>query len=72
MEVFDSFVYGSKMITEDNRIMSLRIRTFGNSASESDPVYYGVQVIDLSAVEPGAVKIGGTKTYSSEDYVTLI
>lgn len=68
-EVFDSFVYGSKKITEDNKILSVRARTFSsNNTNASDPVHYGVQVIDLSAAEPEAVKIGDTKTTYSESY----
>lgn len=66
MDVFDSYTYGSKLITEDNSIMSLRIRT--HNADEASPVYFGVQVIDLSAAEPAAVKVGETKTWGSGDY----
>ena len=66
LDVFDSYVYGSKMITTDNKILSLRVRT--HAADEADPAYFGVQVIDLSAANPATVKIGDTKTYGSEDY----
>lgn len=66
LTVFDSFVFGSKSITEDNKIMSLRIRT--HDATAAGPAYWGVQVVDLSAAEPIAVKIGGDKTYASGDY----
>lgn len=66
LDVFDSYVYGSKRITVDNKIMSLRIRT--HNADGVNPAYFGVQVIDLSAAEPAAVKIGETKTYGSSDY----
>jgi hypothetical protein len=66
LNVFDSFVYGSKLITADNKILSLRIRT--HSADEASPAHFGVQVIDLSAPEPSAVKIGENKTYGSGDY----
>lgn len=64
--MFDSYTYGSKLITEDNRIMSLRLRT--HNADESAPAYFGVQVVDLSADQPAAVKVGNTKTYGSGDY----
>lgn len=66
LDVFDSYTYGSKLITEDNSILSLRIRT--HNADESAPVYFGVQVVDLNADEPAAVKVGETKTYGSGDY----
>lgn len=66
LNVFDSFVFGSKTITEDNKIMSLRVRT--HSASDAAPTVWGVQVIDLSAAEPVAVKIGDTKGLNSEAY----
>lgn len=66
LDVFDSFVYGSKKITDDNKILSLRLRT--HSADAASPAYYGVQVVDLSSADPKAVKIGETKTYGSGDY----
>lgn len=66
LNVFDSFVFGSKAITEDNKIMSLRVRT--HNADASSPAYWGVQVVDLSEAEPVAVKIGENKTYGSGDY----
>ena len=66
LDVFDSYVYGSKMITADNKILSLRVRT--HAADADAPAHFGVQVIDLAAAAPAAVKIGGTKTYGSGDY----
>jgi hypothetical protein len=63
---FDSFIYGSKAITNDNKILSLRVRT--HNADVSAPAYFGVQVVDLSVVRPAAVKIGGVMTYGSSDY----
>jgi hypothetical protein len=66
LEVFDSFVLGSKTITDDNKIMSLRVRT--HSASDAAPTVWGVQVIDLSEAEPVAKKIGDTKGLNSEAY----
>lgn len=66
MDVFDSFVFGSKLITNENRILSLRVRT--HNADESAPAYFGVQVVDLSAEQPKAVKVGETRTYGSGDY----
>ena len=66
LNVFDSYTYGSKLITEDNKILSLRLRT--HDADESAPAHFGVQVIDLSAAQPTAVKIGENRTYGSGDY----
>jgi hypothetical protein len=70
LKVFDSFVFGSKAITADNKIMSVRMRTHGES-SASAPLYWGVQVIDLSAAVPENVKVGGDKIYSSGDYADV-
>lgn len=66
LNVFDSFVYGSKKITADNKILSLRLRT--HNASAASPAYFGVRVIDLSAAKPTAVTIGETKTLASSAY----
>ncbi|QDH77940.1 carboxypeptidase regulatory-like domain-containing protein [Echinicola soli] len=66
LNVFDSYVYGSKMITEDNKILSLRVSA--HNADEASPAYFGVQVVDLSAAEPTAVKIGENRTYASGSY----
>ncbi|GHT61559.1 hypothetical protein AGMMS50239_12710 [Bacteroidia bacterium] len=66
LNVFDSYTYGSKKITADNKILTLRLRT--HSADAADPAYFGVQVVDLSAAAPAAVKIGETKTHGSGDY----
>jgi hypothetical protein len=66
LDVFDSYTYGSKKITADNKILSLRIRT--HNADVNAPAYFGVQVIDLSAADPEPVKIGDIKSYGSGDY----
>ncbi len=66
LNIFDSYVYGSKLITEDNKIMTIQVRT--HSASADAPAVFGVQVVDLSAAEPEAVKIGDNQSYASEDY----
>lgn len=63
---FDSYVYGRKLITEDNKILSLRLRT--HNADAAAPAHFGVQVVDLSSVQPVAVKVGENKTYGSGDY----
>lgn len=69
MEMFDSFVYGSKLITPDNHLMTIDART--HSASNDAPTYYGVQVVDLSEAEPQARLIGGVRTLASEEYVPV-
>jgi hypothetical protein len=66
LNMFDSFVYGSKLITEDNKILSVRLRT--HNADAGSPAHFGVQVVDLSAAQPAAVKVGENKTHSSGDY----
>jgi hypothetical protein len=66
LDVFDSFVFGSKRIFDENKILSLRVRT--HNADESAPAYFGVQVVDLSAAQPKAEKVGETRTYGSENY----
>jgi len=66
LNVFDSYVYGSKLITEDNKILSLRISA--HNVDEANPVYFGVQVADLSAAQPTAVKVGEDRTYASGSY----
>ncbi|WP_186754045.1 MSCRAMM family protein [Echinicola salinicaeni] len=66
LNVFDSYVYGSKIITEDNKILSLRVST--HNADEANPAYFGVQVVDLSETQPTAVKIGENRTYASGSY----
>ncbi|HYF68309.1 MAG TPA: carboxypeptidase-like regulatory domain-containing protein [Ohtaekwangia sp.] len=66
LNVFDSFVYGSKLITEDSKILSVRLRT--HDADAGSPAHFGVQVVDLSATEPVAAKIGENRTYGSGDY----
>ncbi len=63
---FDSFIYGSKAITNDNKILSLRVRT--HNADAAAPAHFGVQVVDLSEENPTAVKIGETRTHGSSGY----
>lgn len=65
LEVFDSYVCGSKKITADNKILSLRLRTHGGA---DNPAIFGVQVVDLAAAAPAAVKIGANQEYGSDDY----
>ena len=57
-------VFGSKLITEDNCTMTLQIRTHGATAEK--PVYYGVQVVDLSAAQPVRETVDDVRTVNSE------
>lgn len=66
LDVFDSYVYGSKKITAGNKILTLRVRT--HDADEAAPAYFGVRVIDLLDASPAAVEVGETKTHGSGDY----
>ena len=67
---FDSFVFGRKMITDDNKIMSLKIRNFKENEQSVD-TEYGVTVIDMTAAEPSAVKLGENKTINTESYIDV-
>jgi hypothetical protein len=67
LEVFDSYVYGSKKITDDNKILTVTARTHG-SANNPTPTVFGVQVVDLSAATPTAVKVGQNMEYDDDAY----
>lgn len=60
-DMFDSYFYGRKLITEDNCLMTVYCRT------HQPDVHFGVQVVDLSAEEPAAVKVGDTQIHKSGD-----
>lgn len=62
---FDSYIYGWKHVTEDNKIMTIQCRS--HSTSADDPTVWGVQVIDMSAGEPTAVKLGDNRTLDRTD-----
>lgn len=70
LENFDSWVFGSKLITEDNAMMTLQIRT--HNATEEKPVHYGVQVVDLSLAQPVREVIDDVRTLNSEAYVNSV
>lgn len=63
---FDSFVAGRKLITADNCIFTLQMRT--HNATADAPAYYGVKVIDMTAAEPEAVLVGGVRTFANDSY----
>ena len=53
LEHFDSYTYGSKLISEGNKILSVYWRT--HQGANDNPVPWGVMVVDLSETEPAAV-----------------
>lgn len=65
LENFCSYTYGSKLITNDNYIMTVRFRTF---ADRDAATTWGVQVVDLSAAEPEAVLLGEALSSDNTDY----
>ena len=65
LEVFDSYLFGRKMITADNCKMYVKVRTHGCAENE---LPFGVQVIDLSKAEPVAELIGEVRYYGSDRY----
>ncbi len=66
LDHFNSFTYGKKLITADNCKLTLYVRTHNTSAD--DPFQFGVQVVDLSAAEPVAEKVGENRSHGSDDY----
>lgn len=67
---FDSYVYGLKHITEDNKYMTIQCRT--HNATSDDPTIWGVQVVDMSSSAPEAVKLGDNRSLSQEDYASEV
>lgn len=66
LDHFDSFMYGRKLITEDNKILTTYVRTHQGSAD--NPCPFGVQVVDLSNPEATAVKVGENILLTTTDY----
>lgn len=66
LDHFNTFTYGKKLITADNKIMTLYVRTHNTSAS--DPFQFGVQVVDLNSADPVAVKVGENRAHGSDSY----
>ena len=62
---YASYLWGSKLITEDNNIMTVRARTF---ADRDGATVWNVSVVDMSAAEPTAVKLGEDITSENTDY----
>lgn len=70
LSTFDSWVFGSKLITEDNCVMTLQVRT--HNASDDKLVHYGVQVVDLSLQVPVCEVVDDVRTLNSEAYVNSV
>ncbi len=66
LDNFNSFTYGKKLITADNCQLTLYVRTHNTTAD--DPFQFGVQVVDLSADEPVAEKVGENRSHGSDSY----
>lgn len=69
---YASYVWGSKSITEDNKIMTVRARTFAvrnTETGEGDgPTIWNVGVIDLNEATPNLVQLGENITSENIDY----
>lgn len=63
-ENFDTFVYGRKLITADNSVMTVQVRC------HQPPCSWGVQVIDLSEEEPKAKLVGSIRVCDATSYIT--
>lgn len=68
-QMFDSYLYGSKMITDDNKILTVKART--HAASAEAPCHWAVMVVDLSEANPKAVVVGEKQTLASESYTDI-
>lgn len=65
LEELESFVWGSKFITDDNKIMTVRARTFGDRDGNST---FGLMAVDLNADKAQAEHVGETFSYDGGDY----
>ncbi len=54
---FNSYTYGLKKITEDNRILSVYSRIHHSSRHSDDSAPWGVMVVDLNQPAPAAVPV---------------
>ena len=69
LEMFDSFVFGSKLITEDNYMMTLQIRTHRCRRSCSGILWRAGGRPDCC--HPKAEMVGDVRTYASENYTSV-
>lgn len=66
LENFDSFLYGKKLITEDNKVLTIMCRTHN---AETKHVRWGVRVLDITdPVNPASELIGGVRDFSNTNY----
>lgn len=63
-ENFDTFVYGRKLITADNSVMTVQVRC------HQPPCSWGVQIVDLTEVEPKAELVGSIRVCDATSYVS--
>lgn len=63
---FNSYTYGAKKITEDNKILSVYWRIHHSSRHSDDSAPWGVMVVDLNQPSPSAVPV---KVLDSEDTI---
>lgn len=68
MDNLNGFMYGRKNIYEGNKVLNVFVRThYGTAAS---PVYFGLQVLDMTAGEATAKKVGETYTHGKDQYAS--
>ena len=65
---FDTYTCGRKMITEDNKIMSVNVRT--HQADAESPAFWGCQVVDLNAENPTPKMVGKIRKHGDGAYKT--
>ncbi len=68
LEHFDSYTWGLKKITADNKILSVYWRTHNGSADNQVP--WGVMVVDINASDPKAVSIADMDNNKTITYGT--
>lgn len=70
LENFDTFTYGSKTITEENKIMTLYCRTHN---AETKHVMWGVRIIDITdMLNPTSELVGGVREINSSDNTDIV
>lgn len=66
LEMFDTYMYGKKFISEDNSTMTVYVRT--HNADSGSPAFWGVQVVDLNSDEPAAILVGEVRKHGDGSY----
>ncbi len=54
-EVFESYMYGRKLITEDNKILTVSVMSTVPDAAALDMVEWGVRVVSIESPDPQSV-----------------